>query len=168
MEIKIETGDTISTSGTTLWGGTATNSSYIYFNFSGSWGWMVSSYPELMSKTNNQNWQTLKTNTLYDVSYTEAADMKSREITVNGESCILPIVSGYANARSDTSYYLGCRNKSGVCDLTNVYPFKMYKWTYYTRGGICMAKMTPARRKSDSVEGMYCAVRKTFYPLKPI
>lgn len=168
MEIKIETGDTISTSGSTLWGGTATNSSYIYFNFSGSWGWMVSSYPELMAKTSNQNWQTLKTNTLYDVSYTEADDMKSREITVNGESCILPIVSGYTTARSDTSYYLGCRNKSGVCDLTNVYPFKMYKWAYYTRGGTCMAKMTPARRKSDSVEGMYCAVRKTFYPLKPI
>lgn len=173
MQIKIETGNEISTSSTTTWGGTtkgtsSSGTSYIYFNYSGDWGWMVSSYPELMSITSNKNWQSLKSNTLYDVKYTESSDMKTRDITVNGETKTLTIVSGYTSTRSTINYYLGCRNKDGAKDVGGIYPFKLYGWSYKTRGGTLKAKMIPAKRKSDSQIGMYCAVRKTFYPLKPI
>ena len=173
MEIKIETGNEISTSSTTTWGGTtkgtsSSGSSYIYFNYSGDWGWMVSSYPELMSIISNKNWQSLKPNTLYDVKYTESSDMKTRDITVNGETKTLTIVSGYANTRSTINYYLGCRNKDGAKDVGGIYPFKLYNWSYKTRGGTLKAKMIPAKRKSDSQIGMYCLSRKTFYPVKPI
>lgn len=173
MKIKIETGNEISTSSTTTWGGTikgtlSSGSSYIYFNYSGDWGWMVSSYPELMAITSNKNWQSLKPNTLYDVEYTESSDMKTRDITVNGETKTLTIVSGYTSTRSTINYYLGCRNKDGAKDVGGIYPFKLYSWSYKTRGGVLKAKMIPAKRKSDSQIGMYCLSRRTFYPLKPI
>ena len=173
MEIKIETGNEVSTSSSTIWGGTikgtsSSGSSYIYFNYSGDWGWMVNSYPELMSITSNKNWQSLKPNTLYDVKFTESSDMKTRDITVNGETRTLTIVSGYASTRSTINYYLGCRNKDGAKEVGGIYPFKLYSWSYKTRGGTLKAKMIPAKRKSDSQIGMYCLSRRTFYPVKSI